>query len=155
VHLNSEHKKYSNDINISCVQRAVSGTILLYRLERQPLVRTIVGSCTYDVGFCPVGSCRPSVYPSLDRTAYQVCPVYSTVTVDCGVHLVGKRCALSSAARAAKPKILPSKASSMTPLMGDFPLVLKSESYIPLVYESDIPLVYESDIPLVYERDFP
>jgi len=85
VYFNTQHEIYSSDIDICCVQRVISGTILLYRLERQPLNRTIVGSCTYDVGFCPVGSCRPSVYPSLDRTAYHVCPVYSTVLVDCGV----------------------------------------------------------------------
>jgi len=48
------------------------------------LVRTIVGRCTYNVGFCPVGSCRPCLDQALTDTVYHVCPVYSTVVVDCG-----------------------------------------------------------------------
>ncbi|XP_052781204.1 uncharacterized protein LOC128217837 isoform X2 [Mya arenaria] len=57
-----------------------------YMSERQPLVRTIRGSCTADVGFCPTGSCRYNLYRHKKcPDDGVVCPKYRTEVVDCGV----------------------------------------------------------------------
>ncbi|XP_052781718.1 uncharacterized protein LOC128218176 [Mya arenaria] len=57
-----------------------------YMSERQPLVRTIRGSCKADVGFCPTGSCRYDLYRHR-RFLHDgvVCPKYRSEVVDCGV----------------------------------------------------------------------
>ncbi|XP_052778997.1 uncharacterized protein LOC128216462 isoform X2 [Mya arenaria] len=57
-----------------------------YMSERQPLVRTIRGSCKADVGFCPTGSCRYDLYRHRKcPDDGVVCPKYRPEFVDCGV----------------------------------------------------------------------
>lgn len=57
-----------------------------FRTERIPLERTIVGTCTADVGTCPVGSCRYKTRPHflcpLDGV---ICPKTEVQEIDCGV----------------------------------------------------------------------